>query len=176
MEFGINYNENYIANLQEQINNAYKKVDSTGEITADINNELTSLQNRVDTKLTQYSNLLDMMELQLRELDNQKATIDGKKTLIRDGMKTIIAKLMEECPDGVKTNNYNLYYTHTQSYELGENVDLKELQVNFPNMVRTKLEFNKIKAREYFKDTELLPDGVIRKENKNLQFKLRSGE
>ena len=159
-----------ISELKDKLDFTYTLIPATGEITEELQKEINYLEGSINNRISTYSNLLDVIQMKYNAIKKEKDRLDGERRLLEKQEELLKEMLMTET-NGISTDNYTIFYKDYSSIKVDDNTNLEELKQTYPDLVRVKYELKKKEVNDYFKNTDMLPNGITREINRTIQIK-----
>ncbi len=166
--------------LYEYSNEIKKLIDEsvnsdTGEISETISQQLDKLYTDKLQKIGDIVLFIKNEDAFIDAIDNEIKKLQEKKKVVKNKTAYLIEYIRRNITEGEKIEqpNYTISWRKSSSIELEDIIDLEEMHERNPELVKKKISFevDKIRAKEVYKKTGVLPEGLKIIEKNNLQIK-----
>lgn len=166
--------------LYEYSNEIKKLIDEsvnsdTGEISETISQQLDKLYTDKLQKIGDIVLFIKNEDAFVDAIDNEIKKLQEKKKAVKNKTAYLIEYIRRNITEGEKIEqpNYTISWRKSSSIELEDIIDLEEMHERNPELVKKKISFevDKIRAKEVYKKTGVLPEGLKIIEKNNLQIK-----
>lgn len=160
--------------INSEIENLLDEIqENGGEISADLENKLTSLELHRSQKIANVCLFYKNLDAFHSALSDEIKSLSQKKKSIESKIEFLKNYLAHNLQEGEKFNetNFSLSWKKSDSVEASPFIDLNSFAEKYPDFVTHKIEIQKLKVKEYIKSTGVIPEGIDYKEKNNLIIK-----
>lgn len=165
-----------------QLYNVHKEVEQlietminpeTGEVNAVVNAHLNTLTLKREDAIHQIAiaNIAnkaksEMIAAEIKRLQTLKKQVENRS----ETAKRILEN--ELTPGEVfEFNNVKISWRKSSQVKVDEFIDVADLAINYPDLVKIEYSLDKTKVKEFAKDSIPLPEGISIEEKQNIQIK-----
>lgn len=168
--------------MQEELENI-KALDNAMANCADSNGEipkqLVDLYNEsilnVNNHTSTLASTLDDINVEINKLKKIKDEVMAEIKMLEKHEKSIKDNIINAFPQGLTTSNYTISVTETKSLEPEEGLDINMFNKCYPELTRVKYELDKVKIKNEYSKTGILPNGVRIEVKDSIRFFPKSG-
>lgn len=160
--------------IDKRINEIFFKEvdDETGEVTDDVFTKIESLeiskQALIENVAMKYKEMNGFINVVSEE---QKRLAKLKQIADRD-MEKIKAYLLKNVTEKMSNEHYSVNFHNSNSIEIEETeLDTENIEILYPELIRTKKEIDKNECKRLYKETGILPNGIRYIEKKSITIK-----
>jgi len=159
--------------IKKEIDILLDEVDfETGEIPEGVSEALQKLEMDKVEKVGNIALKVKNLNSFSRSIADEIKTLQAKKKAVERNADWLERYLQSNIPEEkIEGVNYSISFRKSESIEVDELIDLEELALKRPELVRIKYEPSKEKAKEIYKSTGTLPEGFKLIKRNNIQIK-----
>jgi len=166
--------------LYEYKNEIKKLIDEsvdpeTGELSQEASEQLDLLYSNKLEKISDVvffikneQSFVDAIDVEVKKLNDKKKFVINRVNFLKDYIKRNINE-----GEKIDQPSFTISWRKSESVEVDIIMDLEELHKTSPEIIKQNISYSvdKVKAKEIFKKTGILPEGISIVQKNNLQIK-----